>query len=114
MADVTSWREAGSAAPGAPDARAGALAREVRAGLQSTPRTLPCKWFYDDRGSRLFERITRQPEYYQTRTEQALLEEHAAELVDLLAPRELVELGSGVGRKVRLLLDAMSARGLLR
>lgn len=122
MADVTSWREAGSAAPapgasgasGASDAGARALARDVRAGLQSTPRTLPCKYFYDDHGSRLFERITRQPEYYQTRTEQALLEEHAGEVIERVAPRELVELGSGVGRKVRLLLDAMRARGLLR
>jgi L-histidine Nalpha-methyltransferase len=91
----------------------GRMARDVRSGLLARPRTLPCMYFYDDAGSDLFERITREPEYYQTRTEEALLSEHAGMLVEALAPRELVELGSGAGRKVRLLLDAMSARGLL-
>jgi L-histidine N-alpha-methyltransferase len=65
------------------------------------------KYFYDDCGSRLFEDITRLPEYYQTRTEEDLLEAVADEIVDLTGPRELVELGSGVGRKIRLLLEAM-------
>jgi L-histidine N-alpha-methyltransferase len=71
------------------------------------------KYFYDDCGSRLFEDITRLPEYYQTRTEEALLEAVADDVVDLTGPGELVELGSGVGRKIRLLLDAMQRRRLL-
>ena len=75
--------------------------------------TLPSKYFYDDRGSALFEEITRLPEYYPTRTEEAILETIADEVIDEAGPRELCELGSGVGRKVRLLLDAMKTRGLL-
>jgi L-histidine Nalpha-methyltransferase len=90
------------------------MAEDVRAGLlaRALP-SLPSKYFYDDRGSALFEEITRLPEYYQTRTEEAILERIADELVGFVRPRELVELGSGVGRKVRLLLDAMETRGLL-
>lgn len=90
------------------------MADEVRVGLQLRPLPeLPSKYFYDDRGSALFDEITRLPEYYQTRTEEAILEKIAQEVVDLVRPRELCELGSGVGRKVRLLLDAMARRGLL-
>ena len=90
------------------------MAREVREGLLARPLPwLPSKYFYDDRGSALFDEITRQPEYYQTRTEEALLEAISDEVVDIARARELCELGSGVGRKVRLLLDAMQARGLL-
>ncbi|HTE06315.1 MAG TPA: L-histidine N(alpha)-methyltransferase [Planctomycetota bacterium] len=89
------------------------MARDIRAGLASRPRSLPCMYFYDDAGSDLFEEITRQPEYYQTRTEEALLAGLAGPLVAQLQPRELVELGSGAGRKIRLLLGAMRARGLL-
>ncbi|MHC5212775.1 MAG: L-histidine N(alpha)-methyltransferase, partial [Planctomycetota bacterium] len=83
------------------------LAVEVRAGLTADLPTLPTHCLYDDRGSALFEQITRQPEYYQTRTEEALLERVAARIVEDCRPRELVELGSGVGRKIRMLLDAM-------
>jgi L-histidine N-alpha-methyltransferase len=91
------------------------MAAEVRKGLLARPLpSLPCKYFYDDRGSALFDEITRLPEYYQTRTEESILERISDELVDLARPRELVELGSGVGRKVRLLLDAMSRSGLLQ
>ena len=90
------------------------LADDVRRGLGRAPRELPCKYLYDDRGSQLFEAITEQPEYYQTRTELAILTRRAAAIIDALQPRELVELGSGVGRKVRLLLAAMAERGLLR
>jgi len=94
-----------------------ALARmvaEVREGLLARPlRSLPCKYFYDDRGNALFEEITRLPEYYQTRTEEAILEAIAGEVVDRTRPRELAEIGSGSSRKVRLLLDAMRERGLL-
>jgi L-histidine N-alpha-methyltransferase len=90
------------------------MAAEVRAGLLTRPLpTLPSKYFYDDRGSDLFEDITRLPEYYQTRTEEALLEAIADEVIAAAGPRELVELGSGVGRKIRLLLDAMKRTGRL-
>jgi L-histidine N-alpha-methyltransferase len=90
------------------------IAREVRTGLQGDPPSLPTKLFYDDRGSELFERITRLPEYYQTRTEERLLEGVAGEVVSICRPRELVELGSGAGRKIRLLLDVMGRDGFLR
>jgi L-histidine N-alpha-methyltransferase len=90
------------------------MADEVREGLRLRPLPeLPSKYFYDDRGSALFEKITSLPEYYQTRTEEAILEGIADEVVDAARPHELCELGSGVGRKVRLLLDAMAVRGLL-
>jgi L-histidine Nalpha-methyltransferase len=90
------------------------MAMEVREGLSRRPLPeLPCKYFYDERGSALFEEITRLPEYYPTRTETAILEAHAAAVVESASPRELVELGSGAGRKIRLLLDAMRERGSL-
>jgi L-histidine N-alpha-methyltransferase len=92
----------------------GALATmvaEVREGLLRRPLPeLPCKYFYDERGSELFEEITRLPEYYPTRTETAILAAHAAEIVDAVAPLELAELGSGAGRKIRFFLDAMRSR----
>ena len=88
------------------------MAVEVGASLRAERPWLPSKYFYDDRGSELFEAITELPEYYQTRTEEALLEEVADEIVALVRPRELVELGSGAGRKIRLLLAAMGRRGL--
>lgn len=90
------------------------MAAEIRKGLLATPRWLPSKYFYDDRGSRLFEAITELPEYYQTRTEEGILERDADEIVSLARPTELAELGSGVSRKIRLLLGAMARRGLLR
>jgi L-histidine N-alpha-methyltransferase len=90
------------------------MAADVRAGLLAQPLpSLPCKYFYDDRGSALFDAITRLPEYYQTRTEDALLETIADEVIDRTRPTELCELGSGIGRKVRRLLEAMRARQLL-
>ena len=90
------------------------MAREVRTGLLTQPLpTLPCKYFYDERGSELFDEITRLPEYYPTRTEEAILASIADDVVARVRPRELAELGSGVGRKVRILLDAMRRRGLL-
>ncbi len=86
------------------------MAAEVAAGLSRRPLPeLPSKYFYDERGSTLFERITTLPEYYPTRVETAILERYAAEIVAAVEPRELVELGSGAGRKIHLLLDAMSA-----
>jgi L-histidine Nalpha-methyltransferase len=90
------------------------MAREVRAGLLTQPLpTLPCKYFYDARGSALFDAITRLPEYYPTRTEEAILAAIADDVVGRVRPRELAELGSGVGRKVRLVLDAMRGAGRL-
>jgi len=82
-----------------------ALAADVLEGLLSTPKTLPPKWLYDDRGSELFDEITELDEYYLTRRESALLREAGAELVDGFA--ELVELGSGMSTKTPLLLDHM-------
>ena len=87
------------------------MVAEVREALGRRPLPeLPCKYFYDDRGSALFEEITRTPEYYPTRTEEALLERHAASIVGAVGPRELVELGSGAGRKIRFFLEAMRRR----
>ena len=81
---------------------------DVLAGLAGTPKRLPSKYFYDKRGSELFEEITRQPEYYLTRVELALLEASAAEIAEAVGPRaHVVEYGSGSGRKTRLLLDAL-------
>ena len=90
------------------------MAAEIRKGLLATPPWLPSKYFYDDRGSRLFEAITQLPEYYQTRTEEGILERDADAIVALAQPTELTELGSGSSRKIRLLLNAMARRGLLR
>ncbi|MGW3294088.1 L-histidine N(alpha)-methyltransferase [Streptomyces xiamenensis] len=84
------------------------LAEDVRGGLSGTPKTLPPKWFYDERGSKLFDRITRLPEYYLTRAERQILRARAAEIAELTAARVLVELGSGSSRKTRMLVDALS------
>jgi L-histidine N-alpha-methyltransferase len=87
-------------------ARREALAADVRRGLGARPRSLPPKYFYDATGSKLFEEITRLPEYYLTRAEAALLEEWAPALMRSLAPRDVVELGSGFSLKTRRLLAA--------
>jgi L-histidine Nalpha-methyltransferase len=77
-------------------------------GLSGTPKTLPCKFFYDQEGSRLFDRICELPEYYTTRTEIALLEARAGEMARLMGPRcHVIEFGSGSSIKIRTLLDAM-------
>ncbi|WP_045743149.1 L-histidine N(alpha)-methyltransferase [Actinoplanes rectilineatus] len=89
------------------------LRADVRTGFTATPKRLPPKWFYDARGSALFEEITRLPEYYPTRTERAVLAEHAAEIARITEVKTLVELGSGSSEKTRLLLDALTARGTL-
>ena len=86
--------------------RVPSLEEDVRDGLLEPPRTLPPKYFYDDRGSRLFDRICDTPEYYPTRTEAALLAENAGALMALAAPDALVEFGSGTSRKTRHLLEA--------
>ncbi|MEJ2721849.1 MAG: L-histidine N(alpha)-methyltransferase, partial [bacterium] len=82
------------------------LVEDVTAGLTSSPKQLPCKLFYDERGSRLFERITMLDEYYPTRTEVAIMEECAGEMAALVGPRAMViEYGSGSSSKTRILLD---------
>ncbi len=83
------------------------------AGLSAPLPRIDSQHFYDDLGSRLYEEITRLPEYYQTRTEEALLATVADEIISLTRPHELVELGSGAGRKIRLLLDAGRRHGTL-
>ena len=88
----------------------GDLLAEVVDGLSKPvgARTLPCKFFYDEQGSRLFDRITELPEYYQTRTEMAILQGCAGELADRLGGGvTLVEYGSGSSYKTRVLLDAL-------
>jgi L-histidine N-alpha-methyltransferase len=89
------------------------MADEVRRGLSTSPRSLPSKYFYDARGSELFEEITALPEYYQTRTEAAMLREMAPTLMAEGAFSELVEIGSGSANKTRTLLDAMERNGSL-
>ena len=95
----------------APADRRTLLADDVRTGLTASPRWLPPKWFYDARGSALFELITELPEYYPTRVETALLTRIAGPVIDLVRPEELVELGSGSSTKTRLLLEAMHRHG---
>ena len=80
---------------------------EVRAGLHRQPRELPSKYFYDERGSRLFEEITRLPEYYLTRAEREILIARASEIATLTRARSLVELGAGSASKTRILLAAL-------
>jgi L-histidine N-alpha-methyltransferase len=89
------------------------LAEDVREGLSSPFKEIPPKYFYDERGSELFERITELPEYYPTRTERAILREHADEIVASAEPTTLIELGSGAAAKTRELLDAIAATGRL-
>jgi L-histidine N-alpha-methyltransferase len=79
--------------------------------LAQPQKELPSKLFYDERGSELFEQITRLPEYYLTRAEQALLREHVPAWVAELRPRSLVELGAGSAAKTRIILDALLAHG---
>jgi L-histidine N-alpha-methyltransferase len=87
------------------------MAREVAAGLETSPRTIPSKYFYDAHGSVLFDQITELPEYYLARAETAILEQVAPVLVAEIDPAEIVELGAGFSRKTRLLLDTLEARG---
>ncbi|GIE98610.1 L-histidine N(alpha)-methyltransferase [Paractinoplanes rishiriensis] len=93
------------------------LARTLRAdvltGLTATPKWLPPKWFYDARGSELFEQITELPEYYPTRTERKILQARAADIARHTGARTLLELGSGYSTKTRLLLDALTTAGTL-
>ena len=97
-----------------PDHAERALHRDARLGLTSSPKWLPPKWFYDSRGSDLFEEITRLPEYYPTRAERSILTARATEIAQRTGAHTLVELGSGSSEKTRLLLDALQAEGTLR
>jgi L-histidine Nalpha-methyltransferase len=90
------------------------IAADVRAGLSRELKELPPKYFYDDRGSELFDEITSLPEYYPTRCERALLNRRAPEIVELTGARELLELGSGTASKTRALLFAMAGAGTLQ
>jgi L-histidine Nalpha-methyltransferase len=91
-----------------------ALAEDALDGLTRPLKELPPKHFYDARGSELFDAICELPEYYPTRTERSILTACAAEIAELTAAAELVELGSGSADKTRVLLDAMAAAGTLR
>ncbi|HUC06049.1 MAG TPA: L-histidine N(alpha)-methyltransferase [Acidimicrobiales bacterium] len=82
-------------------------------GLQSPQKSIPPVWFYDERGSTLFDEITRLPEYYPTRSERRLLEAHAAEIAELSKADTVVELGAGSCEKSRVLLDAFDEGGSL-
>ena len=86
------------------------LVEDVREGLTADPPTLPPRWFYDEKGSVLFEQITRLEEYYPTRTEESILIEHAGDIAAVSGASTLIELGAGTSRKTRLLLDALGER----
>ena len=90
------------------------MAEEVREGLARALKELPPKYFYDERGSALFDQITELPEYYPSRCEREILNRHAPEIVEECGATELVELGSGTASKTRALLYAMAGTGTLR
>jgi L-histidine N-alpha-methyltransferase len=81
--------------------------------LRGRPKELPAVWLYDERGSSLFDEITRLPEYYPTDAEREILEERSAEIAERTGARTLVELGAGTSEKTLLLLDALTAGGTL-
>src|SRR5699024_12353765 len=82
---------------------------DLQEGFWADPPTLPARWLYDEAGSRLFDRITRLPEYYPTRSEARILRDRAGEIVD--GSRTVVDLGAGTAEKTRVLLDALVAGG---
>ncbi|HEX9309958.1 MAG TPA: L-histidine N(alpha)-methyltransferase [Gemmatimonadaceae bacterium] len=84
---------------------------DVRDGLSRSPKQLSPKYFYDERGSELFEEITQLPEYYLTRAERLLLEQKIAPIVRAVQPCSLVELGAGSATKTHIILDEMRANG---
>jgi len=87
------------------------MVRDVRHGLTRTPKQLSPKYFYDERGSELFEEITQLPEYYLTRAERSLLEQRISEIISDVHPCSLVELGAGSATKTRIILDEMRSNG---
>jgi len=85
------------------------MLEEVLEGLRGPQKSLPSKYFYDERGSRLFEQITRLKEYYPTRTEKAIMQQYMPEIAECIAGDSvLVELGSGSSKKIRLLLNHLT------
>jgi L-histidine N-alpha-methyltransferase len=90
-----------------------AMRADALAGLTASPKTLPPKWLYDDRGSALFDDITRLPEYYPTRAEREILATYGVVIAKASGATSLVELGAGTCDKTRVLLDAMQAAGTL-
>jgi dimethylhistidine N-methyltransferase len=100
---ITALQPASAAAPATSD-----FLSDVIAGLLSHPRTLPCKYFYDERGAALFQKICELPEYYVTRTEIDILSRHHAEIASQIGPNvELIGLGTGAGTKTRILIKAL-------
>ena len=92
------------------DAAKSDFLRETIAGLSRNPRTLPCKFFYDERGAQLFQKICELPEYYITRTELGILRLHGADMAKALGTQiELIGLGTGAGTKTRILLEELDA-----
>lgn len=91
-----------------------ALRHDAREGLTATPKRLPPKWFYDERGSLLFDDITRLEEYYPTRRETEILEREAASIAERTGATTLLELGSGTSTKTLLLLDGLASHGSLQ
>jgi L-histidine N-alpha-methyltransferase len=87
------------------------FAKSVSTGLSDSPRWLHCRYLYDERGSELFERICELPEYYPTRVEAAILEQHAARIRSITGPVTIVELGSGTSVKTDYLLTAYTEEG---
>ncbi len=96
------------------DDLAEALRRDARDGLTATPKRLPPKWFYDERGSLLFDDITRLEEYYPTRRETEILEREASSIAARTGATSLLELGSGTSTKTRLVLDGLASHGSLQ
>ena len=95
----------GAEARDAATAQAAALRADALAGLSASPKTLPCKWLYDAEGSRLFEAITRLPEYYPTRTEMRILADSGSDIACAVGPgAAVVEFGPGDGTKAVQLL----------
>ncbi len=96
-----------------PDTENSAFADDVLRGLSASPKRIPAKYFYDDAGSLLFDRITDLPEYYPTRCEMGILHAHAADIAELIPDgAALVELGAGSNKKARILLAAAPTLGL--
>jgi L-histidine N-alpha-methyltransferase len=96
---------AGSSRPQPQITEASAFETDLLEGLSTTPKRVPAKYFYDDAGSQLFERITEMPEYYPTRCEMRILRDHTADIAKLIPEgAALVEFGSGSNKKARILL----------
>ena len=93
-----------------PDDLAAALRADALRGLTASPKVLPPKWFYDEEGCRLFDEITRLPEYYPTRAERTILAARAGDIAERTGADTLVELGSGTSEKTRLEIGRASCR----